>query len=46
MRMHETLIFPVVLYGCETWSLIVREGHRLQIFQKIDAEENVWAEER
>jgi hypothetical protein len=44
--MHETLIFPLVLYRCETWSLIVREEHGLQIFQKIDAEENVWSEER
>jgi hypothetical protein len=24
-----TIILPVVLYGCETWSLILREEHRL-----------------
>jgi hypothetical protein len=24
---------PVVLYGCETWSLTVREEHRLRIFE-------------
>ena len=23
---------PVVLYGCETWSLILREGRRLRVF--------------
>jgi hypothetical protein len=23
---------PVVLYGCETWSLILREEHRLRVF--------------
>jgi hypothetical protein len=23
---------PVVLYGCETWSLTLREGHRLRVF--------------
>jgi hypothetical protein len=23
----------VVLYGCETWSLILREEHRLQVFE-------------
>jgi hypothetical protein len=25
---------PVVLYGCETWSLALREEHRLRIFEK------------
>ena len=29
-----TLILPVVLYGCETWSLILREERRLRVFQK------------
>jgi len=24
---------PVVLYGCETWSLILREEHRLRVFK-------------
>jgi len=24
---------PVVLFGCETWSLIVREEHRLRLFE-------------
>jgi hypothetical protein len=23
----------VVLYGCETWSLILREEHRLRVFE-------------
>jgi hypothetical protein len=23
----------VVLYGCETWSLILREDHRLRVFE-------------
>jgi hypothetical protein len=27
------LILPVVLYGCETWSLIIRDGHRLRVFE-------------
>jgi hypothetical protein len=26
---HKTLILPVVLYGCETWSLALREEHAL-----------------
>jgi hypothetical protein len=25
---------PVVLYGCETWSLTLREEHRLRVFEK------------
>jgi hypothetical protein len=28
-----TVILPVVLYGCETWSLTVREEHKLRVFE-------------
>jgi hypothetical protein len=28
----ETIILPVVLYGSETWSLTLREEHRLRVF--------------
>jgi hypothetical protein len=31
--MYRTTILPVVLYGCETWSFILREGHRLRVFE-------------
>jgi hypothetical protein len=24
---------PVVLYGCETWSLTLKEEHRLRVFE-------------
>ena len=27
------LIFPVVLYGCETWSLTLREERRLRVYE-------------
>jgi hypothetical protein len=27
------MILPVVLYGCETWSLTVREKHKLRVFE-------------
>jgi hypothetical protein len=30
---NETIILPVVLYGCETWSLTLREEHRLRVFE-------------
>jgi hypothetical protein len=29
----ETIILPVVLHGCETWSLTLREEHRLRVFE-------------
>jgi hypothetical protein len=29
IRMYKTIILPVVLYGCETWSLTLREERRL-----------------
>jgi hypothetical protein len=28
-----TIILPEVLSGCETWSLILREEHRLRVFE-------------
>jgi hypothetical protein len=27
------IILPVVLYGCVTWSLTLREEHRLRVFE-------------
>jgi hypothetical protein len=30
VRIYKTIILPVVLYGCETWSLTVREEHKLR----------------
>jgi hypothetical protein len=27
------LILPVILHGCETWSLTLREEHRLRVFE-------------
>jgi hypothetical protein len=33
MRIYKTIISPVVLYGCETWSLTLREEHRLRVFE-------------
>jgi hypothetical protein len=32
MRICKTIILPVVLYGCETLSLTLREEHRLRVF--------------
>jgi hypothetical protein len=32
-RICKTIILPVVLYGCETWSLTLREEHILKVFE-------------
>jgi hypothetical protein len=33
-RIYKTIILSLILYGCETWSLILREEHRLRMFEK------------
>jgi hypothetical protein len=33
MRIYKAIILPVVLYGCETWSLTLRKEHRLRVFE-------------
>jgi hypothetical protein len=32
IKIYRTIILPVVLYGCETWSLTLRE-RRLRVFE-------------
>ncbi|KAJ4431522.1 hypothetical protein ANN_20120 [Periplaneta americana] len=33
VRIYKTVILPVVLYGCETWTLTLREEQRLRVFE-------------
>jgi hypothetical protein len=33
IKIYKTIILPVVLYECETWSLTLREEHRLRVFE-------------
>jgi len=33
LKILRTIIVPLVLYGCETWSLMVREERRLRVFE-------------
>jgi hypothetical protein len=33
IKVYKRVILPVVLYGCETWSLTLREEHRLRVFE-------------
>jgi hypothetical protein len=33
IKIYKTIILPVVLYGCEAWSLTLREERRLRVFE-------------
>jgi hypothetical protein len=33
IKIYKTVILPVVLHGCETWSLTLREEHRRRVFE-------------
>ena len=33
VKIYRTIFSPVVLYGCETWSLTMREERRLRVFE-------------
>ena len=33
IKIYRTIILPMVLYGCETWSLTVREERTLRVFE-------------
>jgi hypothetical protein len=53
VRIYKTIILPVVLYGRETWSLTLRDEHRLRVFvkrvltifgPKMDEETGGWRE--
>jgi hypothetical protein len=33
IRVYRTIILPVILYGCETWSVTLREERRLRVFE-------------
>jgi hypothetical protein len=42
--MYKTISFPVVLYGCDTWPLILREHRPAGIWEQ-GTEEDIWTEE-
>jgi len=35
IKIYRTIILPVVLYGCETWSLTLREERKLRVFENM-----------
>jgi len=35
IKIYRNIILPVVLYGCETWSLTLREKRELRVFENM-----------
>jgi hypothetical protein len=35
IRIYKIIILPLVLYACETWSLTLREEHRIREFENV-----------
>ena len=35
IKIYRTIVLPVVLYGCETWSLTLREERKPRVFENI-----------
>ena len=35
IKIYRTIILPVVLYGCETWSFTLREERKLRVFENM-----------
>jgi len=35
IKLYRTLVLPVVLYGCEAWSLMLREERKLGVFENM-----------
>ena len=35
IKVYRTIILPIALYGCETWSLALREERNLRVFEKV-----------
>ena len=35
IKICKTIILPVVLYGCETWSLTLKKESRLKVFENM-----------
>ena len=42
IRIHKIIMLPLILYGCETWSVILREEYGVKKFKK-SAEKHICA---
>ncbi|PSN33398.1 hypothetical protein C0J52_15258 [Blattella germanica] len=41
-KIYKTVILPAILYGCETWTLTLREEKRLRVFENKELKMNVF----
>jgi hypothetical protein len=32
-KIYRTIILSIVLYGCETWSVSLKEGRRMRVYE-------------
>jgi hypothetical protein len=46
IEIYSTIILPVVLFGCETWSLTLKDEHRLRVFDNRVLRDEVTGEWR
>ncbi|PSN51033.1 hypothetical protein C0J52_26099 [Blattella germanica] len=44
LKIYKTVILPVILYGCETWTLTLKEEKRLRVFENKKAYNGIWRE--
>jgi hypothetical protein len=42
IKIYRTIMLPVVLYGCESWSLTLREECRLRVFENRVLRKILW----
>ena len=42
IKIYRTIILPIVLYGCETWPLTLREERKLRVSENMVFEEIIW----
>ena len=35
IKIYRNIILPIVLYGCETWSLTLQEERKLRVFENM-----------
>jgi hypothetical protein len=45
IMIYRTVILPFVLYGCETWSLRLRDERRLRVLENRVLRKIIWAYE-
>jgi len=43
IKIYSTIVFLVLFYGCETWSLTLREEHRPRVLEARVLEKNISA---